>query len=141
MGLIGVSLGGYLAALAAELLDDLDFVVAMAAPASFGDLAYDFMSKSSHFRNDKNGGLDRAELEAFFRVHSPLAHPAPLSGQRLMLVSGEGDRIIPSTQTERLAAHWKDAERYVAPTGHLLPIGRRQTTDAVVEFLRKLRVI
>jgi len=141
IGLIGLSLGGYLAALAAELLDDLDFVVPMAAPASFGDLAYDFMVHSAHFRGNRAAVLDRDELDSFFRVHCPLAHPAPVSNGRLMLVRGEGDRIVPRSHTDRLAAHWAGPRLHVAPAGHLVPIGRSETTDAVVSFLREIESI
>jgi pimeloyl-ACP methyl ester carboxylesterase len=141
VGLIGMSLGGYLAALAAELLNDLEFVVAMAAPANFGDLAYDFMANSSHFRDNPASAWTREELDSFFQVHCPLAHPAPPSNEHLMLVRGDGDRIVPRSHTESLADHWNQPELHVAPAGHLLPVGRVQTTDAVVSFLRKIGVV
>ncbi len=141
VGIIGVSLGGYLAALAAELLDDLDFVIAMAAPASFGDLGYDFMSNSSHFRANSSVMFGREELNSFFRVHCPLAHPAPSSNERLMLVSGDGDRIVPRHHTDQLTEHWNSPRAYAAPAGHLIPVGRRQTTNAVVQFLRDIHAV
>src|SRR5262245_50955943 len=46
VGLLGLSLGGYLSALMAGLCDDLDFVMPMVPPVCIGDLAWRFFQRS-----------------------------------------------------------------------------------------------
>jgi hypothetical protein len=72
---MGLSLGGYVAALAATLMDDLAFAIPIVAPACFGDLAHRFMAASRLYRGRERKALSRDEFRAAYRVHSPLAPP------------------------------------------------------------------
>lgn len=50
IGLLGLSLGGYLSALMSSLTDNWGFVIAMVPPVCIGDLAWRFNSRSRRYR-------------------------------------------------------------------------------------------
>jgi pimeloyl-ACP methyl ester carboxylesterase len=140
LGVVGLSLGGYLAALMAGLTDDLDFVIPVVAPVCFGDLAHRFMATSALYRNGNGGGLDREEFRSMYRLHSPLAHPPRLPKERLLIIAARGDRIVPAEHSIWLWRHW-GAPRLVWFTGsHLVPFGRGSIWHEMRQFLTSLRI-
>ncbi len=84
VGVLGMSLGGYLAALAGGLCDDLDFVVPMVPPVCIGDLAWRFFTQTRHYQRGGEAALSPDELRRSFRVHSPLAHPLRVPKERVL---------------------------------------------------------
>jgi pimeloyl-ACP methyl ester carboxylesterase len=135
VGLLGLSLGGYVTALMAALTDEIDFAIPMIAPACFGDLAHGFMASSTKFRGRDDTRLGREEFRAAFRVHSPLAHGPRLPRERMLLIAGRGDRVVPARHTIWLREHWR-RPRLVWFTGsHLAPFGRRTALAAILAFL------
>src|SRR5262245_59753848 len=72
VGVVGLSLGGYLAALAASLLGDLAFVVPVIAPVCFGDLAERFMATSRIYRDAGVSVMGLDDVRAMCRTPSPL---------------------------------------------------------------------
>jgi pimeloyl-ACP methyl ester carboxylesterase len=137
VGVLGLSLGGYVAALLASLLPDLDFVIPVVAPVCFGDLAHRFMSASAHYRG-QGAALTRAELRELFRVHSPLAHPPRVPRERLLIVAGRGDRIVPPEHAMWLHEHWGAPRIHWFAGSHLLPLGRGGVLHAIRRFLADL---
>jgi len=133
IGLIGLSLGGYVTALTAALRDDLDFAITLVAPACIGDLAHGFMSASTKFR--AGGVLPREELRALFRFHSPLAHSPRLPPERMLIIAGLGDRVVPPRHAHWLAAHWPGARLRWFGGSHVAPFGRRDVRSAMLTFL------
>ncbi len=101
VGLVGLSLGGYLSSLMAGLYDDLDFVVPMAPPVCMGDLAWRFFRRSRRYRREAPPAFSQQELRIAFRAHSPLAH-APRRFRRFCRVS---DRAKAWRRTRRSRAH------------------------------------
>ena len=138
VGLLGLSLGGYLAALMAGLYDDLDFAVPLAPPVCLGDLAWRF---HSHSRRFERPALSRDELRAAFRAHSPLAHPLRVPRERLLIAAGRGDRIVPPEHPGSLWRHWGEPEIHWWNGGHLGPIGRRQVALRVRGLLERLAIL
>ena len=140
IGLLGLSLGGYVAALMASLMDELDFVVPMAAPVCFGDLAFRFMSSSRHYRRQPEALPDADELRDAYRIHSPLTHPPMVPRERLMIVAGRGDRVVPSEHATRLWHHWQQPRIHWFRGSHIAPFGRRRLLKAIGQFLREIGV-
>jgi pimeloyl-ACP methyl ester carboxylesterase len=122
VGVLGLSLGGYVAALLAGLVSDLAFVVPVVAPVCFGDLAHRFMASSGRVRPEVV--LDRDELRAAYRVHSPLAHPPRVPRERLLVVAGRGDRVVPAEHTQWLVEHWGRPQTSWFSGSHIAPFGR-----------------
>jgi pimeloyl-ACP methyl ester carboxylesterase len=124
VGVLGLSLGGYVAALLAGLVRDLAFVVPVVAPVCFGDLAHRFMASSGRYRARPEAVLDREELRTAYRVHSPLAHPLRVPRERLLIVAGRGDRVVPAEHTQWLAEHWGQPRTSWFSGSHIAPFGR-----------------
>jgi len=141
VGLLGLSLGGYVAALMAGLCGDLDFVVPIVAPVCFGDLADRFMAGSSLYRGVTVRVVDREALRAGFRVHSPLAHPLRLERERALIVAGNGDRVVPPDHPRWLWEHWGRPPIHWFDGSHLLPFGRRRTRERIRTHLAGLGLL
>ena len=140
IGVVGLSLGGYVAALTAGLLPGLDFAIPMCAPVCLGDLAYRFMSTSRRYRAAPDAVIPRDELRAAYRIHSPLAHRPLLARERLLIVAGLGDRVVPTAHASWLWAHWGEPALHTFAGGHLAPFGRESTRVAIGRFLSGLGI-
>ncbi|HKY31223.1 MAG TPA: alpha/beta hydrolase family protein [Candidatus Polarisedimenticolia bacterium] len=104
-GVLGYSLGGYMAALLACLRDDLAFVVVGAAGASVVSPILD-TGLGVNVREDlSRSGMDHREsLERAWGIISPARLAPRVSGDRILLVAGSFDRIM---LAESVAALWR----------------------------------
>jgi pimeloyl-ACP methyl ester carboxylesterase len=141
VGLLGLSLGGYLSALMAGLSDELDFVVPMVSPVCVGDLAWRFFTRSRHYRKGASPAFSQPQLRILFRIHSPLAHPLRLARERVLIVAGRGDRIVPPEHPHALWEHWGRPSIHWFSGSHLAPFGRQRIVAEVVRHLRWLDVL
>lgn len=139
VGMLGLSLGGYLTALAAGLWDDLDFAIPMVPPVCIGDLAWRFFRRSRHDQSAAAFGYD--ELRRHYRVHSPLAHPLRTPRERCLIVAGRGDRIVPPEHPHALWRHWGEPRVHWFSGGHLSPFGRGGMVAAVLDHLSTLGIV
>lgn len=131
LGLLGVSLGGYTAALAATVEPELSFVVPVIPLASLADYA---LEQGSLARARE---LEALEYELVDRVHrrvSPLSRAPVIARERVLVVGGRGDRITPVSHARRLALHF-GAPLTTWNGGHLVQLGRGAVFDKVGEFL------
>ena len=138
VGLLGLSLGGYLSALTAGLVDDLDFVVPMVPPVCIGDLAWRFFATSRAQGQGSAPAYTLGELRAMYRVHSPLTFPLRIERRRALIVAGRGDRIVPPEHPHALWEHWGRPAIPWLSGSHLAPFGRDRLVAAVVDHLRGL---
>jgi len=141
VGAIGLSLGGYLAALSAGLSDDLDFAIPMVPPVCIGDLAWRFFTQSRQHRAGAEAALSQQELRRAFRVHSPLAHPLRISPERVMIVAGRGDRIVPPEHPAALWSHWGEPRIHWFSGSHLTPFGRARIARAILDHLESIEIL
>ena len=141
IGLLGMSLGGYVAALMAGLMPDLDFVIPVVAPVCFGDLAHRFMSSSAVYRDRPSRGLDREELRSAYRIHSPLTHAPRVARERLCIIAARGDRIVPHEHSRWLETHWNHPRTIWFTGSHLAPFGRATVRREIRRFLQDLDVL
>jgi hypothetical protein len=141
VGLIGLSLGGYLASLMGGLYADLDFVVPIVPPVCIGDLAWGFFEHTQHHEQGGASAISRDELRRAFRVHSPLAHPLRVPRESVLIVAGRGDRIVPPEHPAALHRHWGEPEIHWFSGSHLVPFGRGRVVRAISRHLRSLRIL
>ncbi len=136
VGVMGMSLGGYLTSLLATLVGDLSFAIPIIPLASFADFARD----QQRFGDGGQGPQAVEQYRAYdgaMRVVSPLARPSRLPPDRVLILAAEHDRITPKAHAERLAAHFS-APLIVFPGGHLLQFGRGDAFRQVGRFWRRL---
>ncbi len=136
IGIVGLSLGGYLAALYAGLRADLAFVIAIAPPVCLWDLP---------LRLCRAAGVEppvtRAQLERAYRIHSPLAHPVRVPRERLLLIAALGDQIVPPGHATALWRHWHEPELVWLNGSHSTPFGRADALARATEHLRRLGLV
>lgn len=134
VGLMGMSLGGYAAALLGTVDERLAFMVPYIPLAAISIYAED--------RSRLTGGADQQRVQrdglvAAMRVVSPLARTPCIASDRVMVLAGEADGITGLGHAEPLAAHF-GAPLVTFPGGHLLQVGRQRAFERVGEMLRRL---
>jgi len=141
VGLLGLSLGGYVAALMAGLTDEFDFVIPIAAPVCIGDLAWRFFARSRHYAPATSPPPSRDEVRDFYRVHSPLTHRLRVPRERVLILAGRGDRIVPAEHPLALWRHWGEPDIYWFGGSHLIPFGRDHVVARIVRHLGALGIV
>lgn len=118
IGVYGVSLGGYVAALTAAVEDDLACVIAGIPATDLPDLYRRHSPPYVRRKAFASGALgDRAD--AVHRVVSPLVLPSKVSFERRYIFAGVGDRMSTSRQAKRLWEHWDRPDIVWYPGGHI----------------------
>ncbi len=135
VGMLGLSLGGYLSALMAGLSDDLRFVVPIVPPVCMGDLAWRFYNRSRQFRSVDTPPFSYDELRRMYRVHSPLTFSARVAKERLLIVAGRGDQIVPPEHPHSLWRHWQEPDIYWFSGSHVAPFGRSRMIAHILDHI------
>lgn len=140
-GVMGWSLGGYVAAMLASLAPELAFAVPMLPIADVPALLWSW----------GEGTKDRAEAEAVgvtfdefceaMAVHAPLAHRLAIPKDRVLMIGGKSDRIIPPIHTQTLWEHWGRPRIHWFLGSHIVHFGRQGYMEQVRDFLRSLGLI
>lgn len=117
IGLYGLSLGAYTAALLATL-DDFDLLLAGIPFCAIPELFVSHAPASLRAKIEKRGLLG-ADMEEALRVISPLWRQPRVAPERRWLFAGSGDRLIPALQAERLHQHWQGPPIKWYPGGHV----------------------
>ena len=141
LGILGLSLGGYLASTVAALDGELDFVIPMVPPVCMGDLAWRFQAATHAARSPGQTAMTHDELRTAFRVHSPLAYQVRVPRERLLIVAGRADRIVPPEHPHALWRHWGEPAIHWFGGSHLAPFGRSGIVGAITAHLTRLGVL
>jgi pimeloyl-ACP methyl ester carboxylesterase len=140
VGLVGMSLGGYLASLCAGLSKDFDFIVPLVPPACMGDLAWRVYRDTGHHRSGMDETLTEENMRAAFYVHSPLAHPRKIDTERILIVAGAGDRIVPPEHPSALWEHWDRPDIHWFRGSHIAPVANGSLIQLLTQHLEKLGI-
>lgn len=136
VGVIGMSLGGYLAALLAGLRSDLRFVIPIAAPVRLGSFPSALFASSRYARSGA-APLSPEELDAAYRVHSPLTYPIAVPRERAMIIAGRGDHVVDPEQPLALWRHWRRPPIHWYDGSHVTPFRRPSIFAAGARHLRR----
>jgi pimeloyl-ACP methyl ester carboxylesterase len=129
VGVVGMSLGGYTAALLATVTSDVDFVVSYIPICNMPDVMYD---------NDLvpgTGELQRHLYEGYREQLvpiTPICRPPRVASKRVAVISGEFDQLATVEHGRRLAQHF-DCELITFPGGHILQTRRAKAFRTVLE--------
>lgn len=135
VGVMGMSLGGYTAALLATVESGLAFCVPVIPLASLADFAREQGELSAAPELEAE---EHALLERIYRVVSPLDRKPLIAPARTMVVAAKADRITPVGHARKLAAHF-GSQQVAWHGGHLLQLGRNAAFRRVETLLRELR--
>ncbi len=134
VGVMGMSLGAYVAALLATVDRDVAFLVPVIPVASMADMA---RSGGRFVGTHAEKEAQHAALDAAYRVVSPLARPPRVDPDRVVVVGGDADHVTPIAHARSLAAHFH-APLVTFHGGHLLQLGREGAFRKVEEMLAPL---
>jgi pimeloyl-ACP methyl ester carboxylesterase len=117
VGIYGISLGGYTAALLATL-EPVDFVLAGIPLCDIPDLYIGHTP--ARMRDQAEAlGLLGVELRELFTLVSPLARPPTAPREHRFLFAALADRIVPPIHAQRLWEHWERPPISWYPGGHV----------------------
>jgi pimeloyl-ACP methyl ester carboxylesterase len=137
VGVFGMSLGGYTAALWTSVDPTLAFSTVMIPPVSIAELMWKHGEDSPTRREAMKAGVTLELVDELFAVHSPLTRAPRLPSERLLVIAGKGDQICPPDHAERLARHWRSDMRYF-PGGHLAQVGRADAFRVALQRIHDL---
>ncbi|NLE89040.1 MAG: alpha/beta hydrolase family protein [Myxococcales bacterium] len=131
VGLVGMSLGGYTAALTATVDPDLAFLVPVIPLACL----VDFAVEQGHLPIGSPSALrlERALRRAYGLV-SPCCRPPRIEGRRVLVIGARADQITRVNHARRLAHHFS-APLHVWPGGHLVQWGRAEAFARLTDHL------
>lgn len=133
VGLLGMSLGGYTAALTATVEPGLDFLVPIVPLACLADFAREQGSLSS---DPEEAAVEHSLLLQAYRVTSPLTRASLVSSDRVLVVCARADRVTPVGHARKLSTHF--GSPIVAwQGGHLLQFGRRAVFQRIFALIAR----
>ena len=137
VGVAGMSLGGYTAALAATVEPRLDFAVLF---IPLGDLT-DVAVEHEALRGQQIPEALREAGKRALQLIRPLARKPVIPGSRILVVAAKGDRITAlETHAVMLARHFS-APLVTFPGGHLIQLGRQVGFAAMDRLLESAGVL
>lgn len=137
VGVVGMSLGGYTAALLATVTSDIDFMLPYVPIASIPDVMYenDLVPGTGSARQALFEGY-REQLMPITPVHrQPLVAP-----ERIRVISGEFDRLATVQHGARLSAHFGTSQ-ITYPGGHLIQHKRSRAFRTALDQLEDAGVL
>ncbi|MCB0333523.1 MAG: alpha/beta hydrolase family protein [Bdellovibrionales bacterium] len=137
IGLVGMSLGAYIAALWCSL-GFLDFCIPVVPLVSLAEVAWDVLHEFDRFSLFERAGISLEVLEQVYHIHSPLAHHPKISPRRVLILAGLGDSIVPPGQPKLLWQHWGMPTLYWMRGGHVAQLQRSRGYKEIVAFLGRL---
>lgn len=132
IGVHGVSLGGYNAALLAGIDADLACVIAGIPPVDLVRLVWRHASPRT-LRLLERSGIVRDEVTELHRVVSPLSLPPKTPFLGRAIYAGIGDRLVPAEHPRDLWEHWGRPRIVWTQSGHdpRTPEARRLVEDTL----------
>jgi hypothetical protein len=116
IGIIGASLGGYIAGLYACLRTEPEFVAMMVPSLSFlKPISPDMFYKRAPF--DTNWQILARQAADF---HSPLNLNPRMPADNILVVASRGDKVCPFESVEKLSQSWKLSHCHYRTGGHWL---------------------
>lgn len=131
LGLLGMSLGGFSAALLSTLEERLRFSVLFIPLAAIDEFAH---THGRMLGTPAEQEQQRDALRAAQWPISPLARPPLVASDRVVVVAGEADHVTGLAHAEQLARHFgTHISRFEG--GHLLHFGRERAFEPVWQML------
>lgn len=139
VGVTGISLGGYTAALLACVEDRLAFCVPNVPVVSIMDIMLEWFPSGAIVRAGlKLADMSITDARAATAVQSALTFPVKLARNRLMLIGGAGDRLAPPKHTHILWEHWGRCRLHWFPGNHLMHLDQGRYLKAMRNFMRHI---
>ena len=136
IGVVGLSLGGYVAALFASVDDRLACAVPMIPIVSLEDFAWRQLPPRRRAEARAAGQTPQLLARAWAR-HAPLRMRPHVSHEARLVVGGVADRIVPPGEVLSLWEHWGRPAVHWFPGSHTAWFGRAAVRERVAAHLRR----
>lgn len=125
VGVTGISLGGYTAALLACVDERLACCIPVVPAVCPVDAFLDWQpTRFLLSQLMQRHGVSVADMRGLLAVHSPLSYAPAIAGERMLIIAGAGDRVSAPCHVELLHRHWPGSELCWFPGNHMLHLGR-----------------
>jgi len=132
VGVAGMSLGGYSAALLSTLEPRLRFGIFDIPLSCIADFA---RGSGRMVGTDEQQELQTEALRKAYSIISPLSRPSLLPDGKSLVIAGEADLVTGIGQARKLADHF-DAQTSTFPGGHLIQLGKSTAFEPAWQMLR-----
>jgi pimeloyl-ACP methyl ester carboxylesterase len=137
IALTGMSLGGYTSSLIASADDRLQAVIPNVPVVNPEELFDDWFPANKLVKLGRRaGGIGEKESFAASAFHSPLNYRPRLPRDRLLIITGLGDRLAPPEQAEELWEHWDRCALHWFPGNHVLHVSQPEYLRRMTRFMR-----
>jgi hypothetical protein len=137
IGMIGASLGGYLAALYSCLDDHMAFTALIVPAVEFGKPVSPETAKLS-FKPDRTM---KQKIHTLWTLHSPLNFTPRLSPGKMLVIASRGDLVCPFEYVDKLCRKWNLPQKRFMTGGHWLVFNARARGKAWYSFLNQMRFV
>ncbi len=141
VGIMGMSLGGFTTSLAATVIPDLAYAIPMIPVASLAGLMWHNGDGTEARRDAERQGLTKDRFVDAFAATAPTERAPKVDPDRVLVIAGKRDRVIPGEHAERLKGHFDAREVVLFPGSHLMQTGRDVAFGAVLDLLEELKVV
>jgi len=139
VGLYGISLGGYISALVASLVQGLDCVIASIPMVDLTSVAKD--NEPWLFRRyDNEFEIDWEAVRAVTHVVSPLSFEPQLERRRRFICAGTADRVVRPNHARALWRHWDRPEIHWFSGSHVLGMMHPSVPEFVARSVRSVAI-
>lgn len=136
-GVTGISFGGYTAALLAATEERLQFSIPIVPVASMTDVILQWAPVSLLIKLGlRMAGISIPEARHVMAVQSPLSWKPKLPRDRLMIIGGAGDRVVPPKHARLLWDHWDHPRLHWFPGNHLIHMDQVVYLKDMAHFIR-----
>ena len=140
VGIYGVSLGGYTAALVACFAENLDCAIAGIPATDFGRLVRSHVPKVL-LRGAEMVGLSVDRLERLLSVVSPFSFRPRIARRRRYLYAGLRDRLAPPEHAHELWQHWEQPRIGWYPGSHVSFLWEPAVKAFLLEAFRESKLL
>lgn len=136
VGVTGLSLGGFTSAMLASVEERLSFAIPNVPIVSFADLVLEWQPIGWMLRGAlATMRMDLSDARRLVAVSCPLTYAPVLSSDRLMIVSGVGDRLAPPKHSRLLWDHWNRCRIHWFPGSHIIHLDRGEYLIEMARFM------
>ena len=139
LGVTGLSLGGFISAMLANVDDRLSFSIPNVPVVSMADLVLEWEPIGTMLRAGLSTmRMDMADARRLTAVSCPLTYTPVLGNERLMIVGGVGDRLAPPKHSRLLWDHWDRCRIHWFPGSHIIHLDRGAYLVEMARFMAGL---
>lgn len=141
LGITGMSLGGFTAALLATVECDPAFVVPFVPFASIPGLLWGHGSGTSARKRAEHAGVTLKRFEAAFAATTPILREPTIDSRRMLILAGKRDLVTPMSESRKLHAHFVGSTFESFPGSHLMQWGRGKAFKTMARFFAEHGVL